>query len=224
MASRVALIENQERDIWLKGAVVRLSEELLGSWKAAARSAATHRDFRGPTLTRQHDWEFAMPNETLRETTVAVQHVKIALAQSFERAREAFESILPRFDAEIMVLLRNGEVERARQQLERGPELAILHSRDHGSVLKIAGLARKVLQYDVGNPLTASKMTRHHLAAAIYAPFRVVLYENEQGHAVFEYDKPATLFGQFADERVTMVALELDAAIGRAIQRVANGA
>jgi uncharacterized protein (DUF302 family) len=164
-----------------------------------------------------------MTNEILSETTIAVQHVKIVLAQSFETAREAFESIVPPFDAEIIALLRNGEVEDARQRLERAPELAIFQSRDHGSVLKIAGLARKALQYDVGNPLTASKMTRHHLAAAIYAPFRVVLYENEQGQAVFEYDKPSTLFGQFGDERVTMVALGLDAAIGRALQRVADG-
>jgi uncharacterized protein (DUF302 family) len=164
-----------------------------------------------------------MTNEILSETTIAVQHVKIVLAQSFETAREAFESIVPPFDAEIIALLRNGEVEDARQRLERAPELAIFQTRDHGSVLKIAGLARKALQYDVGNPLTASKMTRHHLAAAIYAPFRVVLYENEQGQAVFEYDKPSTLFGQFGDERVTMVALGLDAAIGRALQRVADG-
>jgi uncharacterized protein (DUF302 family) len=164
-----------------------------------------------------------MTDEMLSESTIAVRHVKISLAQSFERAREAFESILPQFDASILVLLRNGEVERARQQLERGPELAIFQSRDHGGVLKIAGLARKVLQYDVGNPLTASRMTRHQLAAAIYAPFRVVLYENEQGHAVFEYDKPSSLFGQFGDERITTVALELDAAIGRVLQRVANG-
>jgi hypothetical protein len=165
-----------------------------------------------------------MTNEILSETAIVVQHVKITLAQSFERARDAFESILPQFDAGIIVLLRNGEVERARQQLERGPELAILQSRDHGSLLQIAGLAHKVLQYDVGNPLTASKMTRHQLAAAMYAPFRIVLYENERGDAVFEYDMPSTLFGQFGDERVTVIALELDAAIGRALQRVANGA
>jgi hypothetical protein len=165
-----------------------------------------------------------MTNEILSETTITVQHVKIVLAQSFEKAREAFESIVPQFDAGILVLLRNGEIERARQQLEGGPELAIFQSRDHGGVLKIAGLSRKALQYDVGNPLTASKMTRHQLAAAIYAPLRVVLYENEQGHAVFEYDKPSTLFGQFGDDRVTMVALGLDGAIGRVLQRVADGA
>ena len=164
-----------------------------------------------------------MTTKTLIETTIAVQHLKIELAQSFESARQAFESILPQFDAGIMVLLRNGEVQRASEELERGPELAIFQSRDHGSLLQIAGLARKALQYDVGNPFTASKMTRHQLAAAMYAPFRIVLYENEQGHAVFEYDKPSSLFGQFGDERVTAIARELDGAIGRAIQSVTDG-
>jgi len=164
-----------------------------------------------------------MTTKTLIETTIAVQHLKIELAQSFESARQAFESILPQFDAGIMVLLRNGEVQRASEELERGPELAIFQSRDHGSLLQIVGLARKALQYDVGNPFTASKMTRHQLAAAMYAPFRIVLYENEQGHAVFEYDEPSSLFGQFGDERVTAIARELDGAIGRAIQSVTDG-
>jgi hypothetical protein len=41
-------------------------------------------------------------------------------------------------------------------------------------------------------------------------PPRVVLYEDDRGHAVFEYDKPSSLFGQFGDERVTIVARELD--------------
>jgi hypothetical protein len=58
------------------------------------------------------------------------------------------------------------------------------------------------------------------LVAAQYAPFRVVLYENAQGHAVFEYDLPSSLFGQFGDKDVTAVALELDAATERILQRV----
>jgi uncharacterized protein (DUF302 family) len=164
-----------------------------------------------------------MTYETVTETTVAVRHVKLVLTQSFESARRRFEGTVPKFDGEIIELLRGGEVERAREALERGPPLAIFKSLDHGSALQLAGLARKAVQYDVGNPLTASRMTRHQLAAALYAPFRVLLYENEQGHAVFEYDKPSALFGQFGDERVTMVAMELDAAIGRALRRVASG-
>jgi uncharacterized protein (DUF302 family) len=45
--------------------------------------------------------------------------------------------------------------------------------------------------YDIGNPLTASRMTRHQLGAALYAPLRVALFEDEQGRGIFEYDKPS---------------------------------
>jgi uncharacterized protein (DUF302 family) len=48
------------------------------------------------------------------------------------------------------------------------------------------------------------------LAAGLYAPLRIMLYENEAGTATFEYDWPSTLFGQYGNESVTAVAKELD--------------
>jgi hypothetical protein len=65
-------------------------------------------------------------------------------------------------------------------------------------------------QYEIGTSLTASKMTRHQLAAALYAPLRVVLFEDANGRGIFEYEKPSSLFGQFGYERVTEVGLDLD--------------
>jgi uncharacterized protein (DUF302 family) len=50
----------------------------------------------------------------------------------------------------------------------------------------------------------------HELAAGLYAPLRIMLYENEAGTATFEYDRPFTPLGQYGDERVTDVAKELD--------------
>jgi hypothetical protein len=154
------------------------------------------------------------------ETTIPIQHVKVTFDKTFESVRVAFEAIVPKLDPEILPLFGRGEVEIAQQKLESAPEISIFEHRDHGSVLQVAGLSRKVIQYDIGNPLTASKMTRHQLPAGQYAPFRVVLYENEQGHAVFEYDKPSSLFGQFGDERVTAVARGLDAAIETALAKL----
>jgi hypothetical protein len=80
-------------------------------------------------------------------------------------------------------------------------------------LLQIAGSKRNAVQYDIGNPLTASKMTRHQLPAALYAPLRVVLFEDEKGRGIFEYDKPSCFFGQYGDERVTEVGRYLDAAL-----------
>jgi hypothetical protein len=34
------------------------------------------------------------------------------------------------------------------------------------------------MQYEIGNPLTAERMTRHVLAAGLYSSLRAMLYED----------------------------------------------
>lgn len=153
---------------------------------------------------------------------VQVEHVRIDTAKSFADVKAALESSVPRLDPDVFGLLQRGESDRPRKELERGPELSIFNSRDHGNLLQITGQPRKAVQYDIGNPLTASRMTQHQLPAALYAPLRVVLYENNAGHAIFEYDRPSSLFGQFDDDRVTAVARELDASLERVLVKAAS--
>ena len=54
----------------------------------------------------------------------------------------------------------------ARKKLEGVPELWIFNRRDHGGLLQITGQPGKAVQYDIGNPLTASRITQHQLPAA----------------------------------------------------------
>ena len=89
-------------------------------------------------------------------------------------------------------------------------------------LLQVVGRPRKALQYEIGNSHTATKMTRHRLPAGLYAPLRVFLYEDEKGNSVFEYDKPSSLFGQFDDEQVSLVARGLDVELERALRRAAE--
>jgi len=70
--------------------------------------------------------------------------------------------------------------------------------------------------------LTASSMARHILAAALYAPLRIVLYKTERGTSVFEYDLPSSLFGQFGDDRVTEVGRQLDRELAVALLNAAS--
>ena len=67
-----------------------------------------------------------------------------------------------------------------------------------------------MVQYEIGNPLTATRMTCHDLRTALYAPLRLVLFEDKEGKGVFEYDSPLSFFSQFDDERVTKVGRYLD--------------
>ncbi|WP_317925174.1 DUF302 domain-containing protein [Cupriavidus sp. TA19] len=89
-------------------------------------------------------------------------------------------------------------------------------------MLAIAGLTRRSIQYDIGNPLTASKMTRHQLSAGLYAPIRVLLREDGDGGVGFEYDRPASVFGQFGSEEVNTVANQLDRDLQALLEAAAN--
>jgi hypothetical protein len=153
----------------------------------------------------------------MTKQTIVVDHIRIESMKSFDDVRAALEQSVPQLDPGLLKALADRDVARANREKEEGPELSIFQVRDHGALLKITGDARKALQYDIGNPVTASLMTRHQLAAALYAPIRVVLYENDAGHGVFEYDQPSTTFGQFGDERVTAAARGLDTALARAL-------
>jgi uncharacterized protein (DUF302 family) len=162
-----------------------------------------------------------MPDPVITQRRIQVEHVKIESTKSLDDVKAVLEDLVPPLDPAIPEALRQGDIGRAKEALQRGPELAIFNARDHGGLLRIAGLARKAVQYEIGNPLTATRMTQHRLPAALYAPLRVVLYENEDCHAVFEYDRPSSLFGQFGDERVTAVARELDASLERVLANAA---
>ena len=169
-------------------------------------------------LTRM---EVAVADTTITRRILQVEHVEIDSTKSFAEVEAALESQLPQLDPEISLALVHGDEQRAKE-LERGADLFIFLKRDHGALLEIAGGRRKAIQYEIGNPLTAKRMSRRQLPAALYAPLRVVLYENAAGTATFEYDEPSSLFGQFGDEQVTAVGRELDAELARALRRAAK--
>jgi len=138
------------------------------------------------------------------------------------RLRRKLEASVPQLDPSIAEALARGDQKRAQDYDENGPKLSIFLAREHGALLQIAGGKRNAVQYEIGNPLTATKMTRHRLPAGLYAPLRVVLFEDEQGRGVFEYDRPSSFFGQFGDERVTEVGRYLDAALEAALRNAAE--
>ena len=164
----------------------------------------------------------ATTHATLASQTIAVEHIKISSERSFAAVRQRLEETLPKLDATIAEALRSGDQKRAGEYDENGPKLSIFEHRDHGSLLEIFGGKRNALQYEIGNQLTASKMTRYQLAAALYAPLRVVLFEDERGKGVFEYDKPSSFFGQYRDDRVTEVGRYLDVALEAALRKAAD--
>ena len=146
---------------------------------------------------------------------IQVEHIRIDSDKSYDEVRAAMEKI-PRFDDRIRTLLHYGEIARVKAELKKiqgDAGLVIFSIATHGDWLQIISGRRPAAQYVIGNVLVSTQMTRHELAAGLYAPLRIMLYENKAGTATLEYDRPSTLFGQYGEERVTAVAKELDQAI-----------
>jgi hypothetical protein len=59
-------------------------------------------------------------------------------------------------------------------------------SRSNFAIMSVAPSTRQAIQYDIGNPLTASRMTEHQLSAALYAPIRVLLRESPDSQRLDE--------------------------------------
>lgn len=163
-----------------------------------------------------------MPNQDISKRTISVEHVTIRSSNSFDLVRAKLEHLVPRIDDGVFTLLRYGEAERALQELEASPTLSIFGFRDHGALLIITGHRRRAVQYDIGNPLTASKMTRQQLSASLYAPIRVLLREDNRGGIAFEYDRPASIFGQFCDKELDLIARQLDQDLQAALEAAAS--
>jgi len=156
---------------------------------------------------------------------VSIEHIRITSTRTFAEVKAALEAKLNRYDDRIAALLRDGQTERARAELEKlaAPTgLTILQSLNHGAALSLRGERRNAMQYGIGNVLTATEMTRHQLAAALYAPIRVLLYEGPSGMAVIEYGRPSTLFAPYGDKTIDSVASRLDVQLQTVLQEVSQ--
>jgi pimeloyl-ACP methyl ester carboxylesterase/uncharacterized protein (DUF302 family) len=166
--------------------------------------------------------EAEMSEPTVTSHTIPVEHIRIVSERPFAKVRQSLERMLPKYDTTIAVALRDGDEKRIKDYEENGPRLSIESEVDHGALLQTSGGKRNALLYQIGNPLTATSITRHQLSAALYAPLRVVLFEDERGRAVFEYDKPSSLFGQYGDERIAEVARHTDRALDTVLRDAAR--
>ena len=150
----------------------------------------------------------------MNDSRFTVDHVRLETNRPFEEVAQALERQLGRFDPEVYrALAVGGDAEAAKAKIEvmaGSSGFMLFGTNDHGALLRLAGQQRKALQYVVGNPLFALQMTQHDIRASLYAPLRVLLYENEEGRTCVEYDKPSSLFGQFGNDRISPAATLLD--------------
>jgi uncharacterized protein (DUF302 family) len=153
------------------------------------------------------------------ETQIKVSHQQVPLKSSYEAFRTNLEKIVNKLDTEYArdVLKAPETLKEYLAGLGGVTGLIIFGTQSHGDLLRICGKPRKAIQYVIGNPLVAIQMTVHDIRAALYAPLRMIIYEDNNGQVLVEYDQPSTLFGQFGNDEVLKVALDLDVKMLNAI-------
>lgn len=142
---------------------------------------------------------------------VNIEHATIVCKTTFEDTRVALEASLSPINTTYSTLLAAGDVAGAFQALQSLPVLNafIVPPRNFGSLLGTLNKTGKAVQYEIGNPYTATQMNYFELGVSLYAPIRVLLREKE-GTAIFEYDRPRSTMGQFGNDEVNKIAQELD--------------
>jgi uncharacterized protein (DUF302 family) len=162
-------------------------------------------------------------DKPMNVTRVTIDHVQIVADAPFDKVAKAFEEQLGQFNSDVYKSLMAGQnVEEVRAKIKamEGPSgFMSFRTSDHGALLRLAGQKKKAIQYLVGNPLIALQMTQHDIRASLYAPLRVLLYENDAGKTCVEYDKPSSLFGQFDNPKVTEVAKTLDSKLEQLVAK-----
>ena len=153
------------------------------------------------------------------QNAITITHCKIQLQNTYERFTEKLESTVKFLDVSYAkdVISHPKQVEAYLKSLEGTTGLIIFNIEDHGALLNLKGTPRKAKQYVIGNPLVAIRMTVHDIRASLYAPLRMIVYEDENQKAFVEYDLPSSLFGQFGNDAVLKVAKDLDEKLSNVI-------
>jgi hypothetical protein len=171
----------------------------------------------------------ANPSPETMSHPVTIQHISTASRRDFATTIQEFEKQLGTFDPEALKALEapNPDVEEIRSKIEAmagsSGFMRFGNVQTMGHLLPFVGRPTgHANQYLVGNPLIAVQMTQYHPGAGLYAPLRILIYEDASAVTHFEYDLPSSLFGQFGDERITKVGLMLDQKMADLV-RVAAG-
>jgi uncharacterized protein (DUF302 family) len=160
-------------------------------------------------------------------TRFHAKHMMWKILVSFDQVIRGLDAQLGEFDSSIYGELLDPQLDKAEIEskinaMTGSSGLMLFEKQDHGRLLELMGKPAFGIQYVIGNPLIAIKMTSHDIRAGLYAPLRLFVFSQEDQITVIEYDLPSSLFGQFGSSEVKKVALELDEKLVNLIKTISS--
>lgn len=146
-------------------------------------------------------------------THITIEHIVVASNLPYEQVLDALEARLsPAQNWEAIGqqwMVANASWEQIMQAIEKhvgASGFTLFSKANHGLLLSLVGKTSRAIQYTIGNPLLAVQMTSHMPEVALYAPLRLVVYEDEEGRAFVAYDGFVSQLAQYQSEAITSVA------------------
>jgi uncharacterized protein (DUF302 family) len=146
-----------------------------------------------------------------------IEHISVTTNQPYDNVVAAFDARLGPAREWAAIIGQLLGAHASWQQVEETitaqigeSGLALFFAVDHTPLLALAGKTSRAKQYAIGNPLLAVQMTRYVPEAALYAPLRLVVYENEGGQAIVAYDRFVSLIAQYQRPEMIDVAQEVE--------------
>ena len=155
-----------------------------------------------------------MTSADYRTADHTMTRLDISTGIAFDDFRAAFEQAAPAFDpAPVQRITANGgswDDVRAAAAVNAPNDLMIYATIVAAPLLGRAGHRTRAVEYLLGNHVIAETMFRHDPKALLYAPLRVLMYEDGEGNAVFSMDQPSKAFGSLGIDEVSEVGKSLD--------------
>jgi hypothetical protein len=140
----------------------------------------------------------------------------VALPDSYERARERYETLVPAFDEAAFAAASNWDEVLAVAKAQAPHGFLRYLSFDVAPTMAASGSNGQATEYLMGNHTIAERMFRHDPGVMLHAPLRTLLYAGPDG-TVLAVDQPSLLFSSYGNPAIAAVGAELDALLATLI-------
>lgn len=93
---------------------------------------------------------------------------------------------------------------------------------DQGTLLSLTGKPKRIAQYSIGNHLLGVAMIEAQPEIGLYAPPRLVVYEDYEGKTFIAYDRLSSLVSQYQIDEITSIAHLVDQKMEELVQAAAG--
>jgi len=169
-----------------------------------------------------------MTRASVETTAVEVTQRRFDSAKSFDAAKSALLAHMGTIRPDEMFRLVASAQSAEDFERDLAPCIGesgftLLAEIDHSRWLPLYGIKRKATRLIFGNPIIAITMIKHDLAASLFAPVELLLFENEQGDGcTILYDVPSSLMQAKRSPRLLEAAQALDAKMEALVVRAAE--